>query len=218
MNEIENRLTRDRESRKQAEVLANRMAAPSLESAGAPSPADLQRTLQELQVHQIELELQNEELRRTQVELDAARERFADLYDFAPIGYCTLDGQGTILEANFTVATLLGVDRSLVAGKTLDRFIVKADADSYYLCRKRLIETGEPQALDLRLLKPDGTIFWAHLEAASQTGASDMRLMLSDVTARKETEAALAVLSEALAWISTSRNWTNKSAISEPGF
>jgi len=199
MNDIEKPLTRGREFRRQAEALASRMAVPPQESAGATSPADLQRTLHELRVHQIELELQNEELRRTQVELDGTRERFADLYDFAPIGYCTLDGQGMILEANLTAATLLGVDRSLLAGQTLNRFIVKADADSYHLHRKRLLESGEPQALDLRLVKPDGTLFWAHLEAAVETGAPGLRLMLSDVTARKETEAALAVLSEAMA-------------------
>jgi len=199
MNDIEKPLTRGREFRRQAEALASRMAVPPQESAGATSPADLQRTLHELRVHQIELELQNEELRRTQVELDGTRERFADLYDFAPIGYCTLDGQGMILEANLTAATLLGVDRSLLAGQTLNRFIVKADADSYHLHRKRLLESGEPQALDLRLVKPDGTLFWAHLEAAVETGTPGLRLMLSDVTARKETEAALAVLSEAMA-------------------
>ena len=104
-------------------------------AVGIPAAEDLQRTLQNLQVHQLELEVQNEELRRTQVELDAARERFSDLYDFAPIGYCTLDGKGTILEANLTAATLLGVPRSSLAGQSLDPFIVKADADDYHLHR-----------------------------------------------------------------------------------
>jgi hypothetical protein len=69
MNDIENRLTRDREFRRKAEALENQMAFPPKESAGALSPEDLQRTLHELRVHQIELEMQNEELRRTQVEL-----------------------------------------------------------------------------------------------------------------------------------------------------
>jgi len=74
----------------------------------AQSPEDV-LTLHELRVHQIELEMQNRELHRTQGELEAARARYFDLYDLAPVGYLTVSKNGLILEANFTAATLLGV-------------------------------------------------------------------------------------------------------------
>ena len=75
-------------------------------------PADLKRLVHELQVHQIELEMQNDELRSNQQELETSREKYHDLYDLAPIGYVTLNENGIILEANLTVAILLGQERS----------------------------------------------------------------------------------------------------------
>ncbi len=102
-------------------------------------------------MHQIELEMQNEELRRPQAELDAARARYFDLYDLAPVGYCTLSEKGLILEANLTAATLLGVARGALVKQPISRFILKEDQDIYYLHRKQLFETGEPQTCELRI-------------------------------------------------------------------
>ena len=84
------------------------------------------KTVHELRVHQIELEMQNEELRRAQIELDVSRERSFDLYDLAPVAYCTVNEHGLILEANIAAATLLGVARSSLVGQRISRFIVKA--------------------------------------------------------------------------------------------
>ena len=80
--------------RRRAEEIARENAARSPENLEALSPEETRRTLHELRVHQIELEMQNEELRRAQVELDAARARYFDLYDLAPVGYCTLSDRG----------------------------------------------------------------------------------------------------------------------------
>ena len=121
------------------------------------SPEETEQVLLELQVHQIELEMQNEELRRAQAELDAARARYFDLYDQAPVGYVTLSAQGLILEANLTATILLGMARSALARQFLSQFIFKEDQDLYYLHRKQLFETDAPQTCEFRMLRADAT-------------------------------------------------------------
>lgn len=179
------------ELRRQAEEIALRKAAQSPEHFETLATEETRLMLHELRVHQIELEMQNEELQRAQVELDAARALYFDLYDLAPVGYCTLSEQGLILQANLTVATLLGVARGALVKQLLTQFILKEDQDIFYLFRKRLFETGEAQSCELRMVKDEGTQFWAHLAAtASQDpdGAPELRAVLSDVTARKLAE------------------------------
>ena len=159
------------------------------------SPEALCHMLHELQVHQIELELQNEELRSAQLELDAARARYFDLYDLAPVGYCTLDVTGLILEANFTAATLLGLTRKELTCETLARFILKPDQDIYYLCRQQLINTSAAQSCELRMVKRNGEQFWAQLTVTNtqnKYGAPVFRVILSDVSERKALDQALA--------------------------
>lgn len=156
----------------------------------APTGSDRQ-LLHELQVHQVELEAQNVELRRTQLELDALRERYFDLYEQAPIGYCTLSVKGLIQQANLTAAILLGVTRGVLIKQPISRFILKADQDVFYLFSKQLIETGEAQSCELRMVKKDGTQFWTSLKArAAQNsdGTRELRIMLSDVTERVHAE------------------------------
>jgi PAS domain S-box-containing protein len=155
------------------------------------SPDEIRDTLHELRVHQIELEMQNEELRRAQAEIEAGRARYFDLYDLAPVGYCTVSEQGLILEANLTAATLLGTARSALVNRPLSQFIIKEDQDLYYLQRKQLFETGETRECELRLVKPDGSNFWAHLTATAaqaEDGAPLCRVVLSDITGRKQME------------------------------
>ncbi len=184
----------DTELRRQAEEIVKGKAALSPDDPEAMSPAEARLMLHELRVHQIELEMQNEELRRVQVELDAERARYFDLYDLAPVGYCTLSAQGLILEANFTAATLLGVARRELVKRPISRFIVKTDQDIYYLLRKQLLDTGAAQSCELQMVKHDGTPFWAHLtatDAQDAEGARVHRLVLSDVTAGKLMAAAM---------------------------
>ena len=135
------------------------------------SPEVARRALHELRVHQIELEMQNEELRRTQEELEVSRARYFDLYDLAPVGYFTLSEQGLILEANLTAAKLLGVARGALVKQPLSRFILPGDQDIHYLHRKQLLETGAPQSWELRMLRKDAAPFWARVEATTAQGA-----------------------------------------------
>ena len=155
------------------------------------SPEDIASLIHELRVHQIELNMQNEELRRAQLYLEVSRQRYFDLYDLAPVGYCTLSEKGLILEANLTAATLLSVSRSALVKQRLTRFIFNEDQDIYYRHRKQLFETGEPQACELRMVQQDGIFFWAHLTAttAQETdGESIFRVVMSDITDRKRSE------------------------------
>ena len=158
------------------------------------SPEEARRGPHELRVHQIELEMQNEELCRAQAELDAARARYLDLYDLAPVGYCTVSEKGMILEANLTAADLLGVAVGALVNKPITQFILKEDQDIYYRRRKILFETGEPQVCELRMVKMDGTQFWAYLAATAAQDADGepvCRVVMSDITERKRAEEAL---------------------------
>ena len=118
-------------------------------------PVDVQNVVHELEVHQIELEMQNEELRLTQQELSASREKYFDLYDLAPVGYFSVSENGLILEANLTAAVMLGKERSHLGGQPLSRFIIKEDQDLYYLCHKQLLETRSPQVREIRMVRKD---------------------------------------------------------------
>ncbi len=174
--------------RKRAEEIAKEKAAQLPESREALSPAEAQRLLHELRVHQIELEIQNDELRRAQTELEAARARYFDLFDLAPVGYCTLSEKGLILEANLTLSTLLGIARGALVKQPLSRFILAEDQDIYYRHRKQLFESGKPRVCELRMVTMDGTSFWMHLKAdvaPGVDGVSVCRLVMSDIDDRK---------------------------------
>ncbi len=160
--------------------------------AEALSPEDTQRALHELRVHQLELEMQNEELRRAQLELETARARYFDLYDLAPVGYFTLSERGLFLEANLTIANLLGVPRRTLQEIPLARFIFPEDQDTLSQHRRMLYETLAPQSCELRLLRQDGSHFWARVEATvAQDDAQEApvyRAVVSDLTAQKRAE------------------------------
>src|SRR5208337_3702436 len=144
----------------------------------------------ELEVHQIELEMQNDELHRTQQELEASREKYFELYDLAPVGYVTLNEKGLILETNLTAAALLGKERSDLVKQPFTRFIFREDQDTFYRHRKLLFETLRHREFEVRMLKGDGTQFWARVEAVVVRGNKDKstsRMTISDITHSKMT-------------------------------
>jgi two-component system cell cycle sensor histidine kinase/response regulator CckA len=171
---------------------ADRKAAHSPEIIDAMLPEEVKRLLHELRVHQIELEMQNEELRTSHAELASAQTRYSALYNLAPTGYCTVSGKGLILKANLAAATLLGEDRDALVNQPIFRFIFRENQDIYYLHRKKLFETCQLQEFDLRMLKKDGTAFWAHLVATviqDDCGCpQSCHIILNDITERKKAE------------------------------
>ena len=165
--------------------LAEKQADLMPEIPEAVTPEEMGRVLHELRVHQIEMEMQNEELRRIQVELEASRERYFDLYDLAPVGYVSLGETGVILEANLAAATLLGVVRGALVNQPLAHFILSEDQDLFYHLRIQLIATGTPQVCELRLVKQDAGPLWVRLEAAVARAGDDSgacRVVVSDIT------------------------------------
>jgi PAS domain S-box-containing protein len=188
-----------RDLRRQAEKIVRQKKDLSTENIGSLSLEQTRQALHELQVHQIELEMQNEELRAAQAELAAVQARYFDLYDLAPVGYCTVSEKGRILEVNLTAATLLGVNRKSLLKHPVSRFIHKKDQDIYYLYRKQLLETGGLQTCELRIEKKDGTTFWASLSATVEqdaAGASLYRIVINDITERKRFEGVQSFLAQ----------------------
>ena len=158
-------------------------------------PQDVKNLVEELQIHQVELEMQNEELRRAQLELQESRDRFSDLYDFAPVGYFTINHKGLIQEANLTGATMLGVERGKLINWPFSRFITTDTQDIFYLHRKTLFETKTGQNCELMLKKGDGTEFHARLESVviedDEGNISFFRAVVSDIQERHRAEEAL---------------------------
>ena len=152
-----------------------------------------------MRVHQIELELQNEELRRSELQLGISRERYFDLYDLAPFGYLTISEKGLITEGNLTFASMLGLTKTDLLNQPFHRNIIREDQDIYYLSRKLLWETGAPQKCGLRLVKPDGVPVWVHLEGTlvrDADGVSIVRVAVIDITQRKQAEELLRRIAE----------------------
>jgi two-component system cell cycle sensor histidine kinase/response regulator CckA len=182
-----------------AEEIARANVQTYPETLEALTPRDMCDALHELRVYQIELEMQNEELRRTVAELDSVRRRYFVLYNLAPVGYCVLSSDGLILEANLTACNLLDCVRAGLIRQPITRFILKEDQDIYYLYRKHFLAARTPDTCELRMVKKDGSFFWARLittclgdpMAAAGTlpeGTDGTRLVLSDITECKRVE------------------------------
>jgi len=168
-------------------------------AAGLYSPRiedKAQRLVHELEVHQIELEMQNAELRRAREELELSRNKYAELYDFAPIGYFVFDARGVIREINLTGAQQLGIERRSLANKPFTGFI--ADADGREIFSRHLesvLQKQGTQRCEIRLKGKDGTVIHTHFQSVTvDTGESRDGCILSsivDVTVAKRLEQEL---------------------------
>ncbi|OQX16129.1 MAG: hypothetical protein BWK76_12020 [Desulfobulbaceae bacterium A2] len=163
------------------------------EQPPARSPEEL---LHELQVYQLELEMQNNELRRAQVALEESRDRYLDLYEFAPVGYLSLDRAGLIVAGNLTLAGLLGVERARLQGKHFRHFVVAGERERWerHLLALWQGQGQESLTCEVRLLREDGSVFAAQLHCLvpeSITGNSVARVTVSDVSRRRQAEEQL---------------------------
>jgi PAS domain S-box-containing protein len=182
------------ELRKHAEKISLNKAIKAHGKIQSLSAEEAHLMLHELQVHQIELELQNEELRRAQRELDESKARYFNLYNLAPVGYCTLSEKGLIREANLTAAGMLGENRERLTRMPFTSYILRDDQDVFYRMQRRLYQFRKPQQCELRMQGPSGKPFWARLEAVIQQesdGATVNRMTISDFTEYKIAEQEL---------------------------
>jgi len=172
-------------------------ALKSLQSLNTPDqPKDeLQRTMHELQVHQLELEMQNRELLETQQQLEESRNRYADLYDFAPVGYVTLDDKNRIQEINLTGAAMLSQQRSRLIGKPFITYVVNSDLNKFISYLRECKKANGKAGTEIGLAVKGGGSIEAQLVSLTiedaRKQATFYRMAITDITERKRAEEAL---------------------------
>ena len=159
-----------------------------------PLSRSAEELLHELQVHQIELEMQNEALRQAQMELEASRDRYVDLYEFAPVGYLTLSHTGLIEQINLTGAALLGEERKQLLQRRFARWVAPEDQDHWQRQFMQAMQKGEKQSCELPLQRSDGSRFYAHMDCLPLAGTVfRVRIALSDISTRRHAEEELRI-------------------------
>ena len=156
-------------------------------------PEQIKQLVHELEVYKLELEMQNDELRHAQEEIERSRALYVDLYDMAPLGYFTLNTQKSILSVNLTGASTLGADRSSLLNQPFTNFIFPEDQDVFYLLMADLFRTDSPKSGEIRIVRRNGEMFHARVDATTShnDGESVARIVVSDITAQKRTELQL---------------------------
>jgi PAS domain S-box-containing protein len=156
---------------------------------------DVIRLAQELRVHQIKLEMQDEELRQAQETIAEARDRYADLYDFAPVGYFTLNRKGTIIEVNLTGAGLLGIERSRLVNQPFSRWVAPEFQEAYGAHFLKVFETGVRLTCEVQIRRHKGQPLSVALESSATPGGAgperQCRIAVIDISQRQRAEAAL---------------------------
>ncbi len=171
-----------------------RLARQKPEGGEQRTEVEMARLVHELEVHQIELEMQNAELQRTRVEAEAALERYTELYDFAPVGYFSIDQQGLIQELNLAGAAMLGMARSRILQRRLRGFVSPASRPVVDAFLETLFASPGKRACEALLMTGTGAAFWADLQASSlalpKGGRNWCRVAVSNIAALKRGEEA----------------------------
>lgn len=182
------------ELRRKAEVFLSRATQLLIGDPGTKPRTEILRLLHELQVYQIELEMQNEELRVSEAEVERGKALYFDLYDLAPIGFCRLDDKDAIVDANLALASLLGVSRQELPGHLLSDYIDRDSQDVFYLNSRRLRQDKAKQTYELVLSPRQGEPVWVLVQAAQGSDPEGLclcRLGFVDITDRKKAEMEL---------------------------
>jgi PAS domain S-box-containing protein len=186
--------------------------ALSTKKTGEPSimpEKDVRALVHELQVHQIELEMQNEELKRANAEVEETRNRYVDLYELAPNGYLTLAENGTVLEANLTVAVQLGIERSGLIKRPFQGYIVPADRDKFRSHLNEVVTSEKRQSCEIGLMTKSGSNFYALLDTVfilDSSGRKLCRTTATDITERKLIEDIQVFLAQS-GWIASGEDF-----------
>ncbi|MES2765660.1 MAG: PAS domain S-box protein [Bacteroidota bacterium] len=179
--------------RTKAEKLARNISNAEIE---AMSSWDVKKLIQELQVYQVELEMQNEQLMQSTTELQKAHDKYAELYDFAPVGYMTLEKKnGTIYELNLAMTQLLGIERAQIKGKSFSQFIAAESKDEYYAFFKNIFDSNHKQMCELWLKPKTGRPFFVRLEGVDMEAPTKIgkccQVAIIDIDDRKKMEEEL---------------------------
>jgi PAS domain S-box-containing protein len=174
---------------------AEAQAPPYEEDLGAMTADDIMKLVHELRVHQIELEMQNDELRAAQEKIEKSRAEYVDLYDFAPVGYLTLDEKGIILKANLTSASMLETDRGALTNKPFSIFVSNGSSYAFFTFMKKIFEEQTPCLCEIQVKNGKNEEFFVRLDSgfAIDNGGSSNQCKLSmiDITERKRGEEKL---------------------------
>jgi PAS domain S-box-containing protein len=179
----------------------NQLCAKTGDTPPPRTELNMQRLVHELEVHQIELEMQNQELRQIREEVEKSLEKYTDLYDFAPVGYCTLDREGTIQSVNLTAADLLGLERSRIIGLRFGMFITVESRGCFAEFLGTVFSSGVKESFELKLLKEGGDTFFARIEARALKSGLECNIAVIDVSRRKLVEEALLHNRMRLEWV-----------------
>jgi len=168
---------------------------------------NVQKLVHELEVHQIELEIQNGELRQTEMELKESLERSLDLYNLAPVAYLTLGKNNLILQINVAAARLFGAEKRTLLNRKMTEFVAPGSQDAFYFHRKIVLETRSVQTCEIDMLRTDGAPFPVRLESLASTDKTDEseqhRVAIFDITEHKQAEKGLQQAHENLSVVNT---------------
>jgi PAS domain S-box-containing protein len=155
------------------------------------STLDTQRLTHELQVHQVELEMQNEELQQARAKADALLAQYTDLYDSAPTGYLTLDREGAIRQVNLTGARLLGIERSRLVNRRFGLFVAESDRCAFSAFLQKIYAGESEKGCDLELPQEGRLALFVHIQGKLSADGQECRAVVLDITERKQAEDAL---------------------------
>jgi PAS domain S-box-containing protein len=178
------------ELRRRAEERLGEKSGSALPHVSEEEP---QRLIHELQVHQIELEMQNAELRQTREDLEVSLDRYTSLYDFAPVGYVSLDRNGTICSCNLTGAALLGIERAQLLNRRFHHLVAETDFSSFTAFLDSMFDDHGKHTCEVILLKEGGHQLRVRIEAVADESRKECRLALIDISVQKQLQEEVAL-------------------------